>query len=183
MTIIMGLDLSARAAAAVAVPLAWDGRWSRVSSVVVGEELAPGASDAERARRGGRIAAQLIAFARANNVLWAWIEGYAFSMQSRSVSTLCEVGGVVRLALVEAGIGIHTANMGTARKLLLGKVPRKSAKVAAAEALRAAGSPAWTLDESDAFVCANLGLSEHAGAFCFATPAPQPEPRKRKAKP
>lgn len=75
----------------------------------------------------------------------------------------------MRLKLVRAGVSIRTANMSTARKLLLGKLPRKGAKHAANAALHAAGSPAWTLDEADAFVAViNLGLSEHASAFCFA---------------
>lgn len=56
-------------------------------------------------------------------------------------------------------------------KLLLGKLPRKGAKHAAHAALHTAGSPAWTLDEADAFVAVNLGLSEHAGAWCFASGA------------
>jgi hypothetical protein len=110
------------------------------------------------------IAGSLVGFARACRVGKVWIEGYAFS-QHTSAHTLAEVGGCVRLELVRAGIAIHTANIGTARKLLLGKVPRKGAKHAVHAALHAAGSPAWTLDEADAFAAVNFGLSEHAGAF------------------
>lgn len=181
MTVLMGLDLSARASAAVVVPATWDGDWKRTHSLLHAVPISEGAGDEERARRTGNIAACILLLAREHGVTDAWIEGYAFSMQSRSVYTLGEIGGVVRLELVRAGISIHTANMGTARKLLLGKAPRKGAKVAAANALRAAGSPAWTLDESDAFVCANLGLSEHAGAFCFCQAAP-PELKKGRRK-
>ena len=182
MTVLMGLDLSARAAACMIVGTHWDGQFSRVATRTFGESLAKDATDLERARRCELIADQIVGFAQGLLVTEAWIEGYAFSRHD-SAHTIGEVGGVVRLELVRAGIAIHTANMGTARKLLLGKCPRKGAKVAAAQALRAAGSPAWTLDESDAFVCANLGLSEHAGAFCFATTPPPPEPKNRKAKP
>jgi hypothetical protein len=166
---LLGLDLSARAAAAAAVPLDWDGEWRRVQTVVVGEPLGRGAPDAERAWRCGSIARRLVAFAQTHGITEAWIEGYAFS-QRTAAHSLGEVGGVVRLELVRAGIAIRTANIGTARKLLLGKLPRRHAKQAAHAALRAAGSPAWSLDESDAFVAANLGLSEHAGAWCFAQP-------------
>jgi len=61
--------------------------------------------------------------------------------------------------------------MGTARKLLLGKVPRSDVKVAVFEALRAAGASFDTLDEADAFCAANLGLAD-AGSYCFAQVAP-----------
>jgi hypothetical protein len=168
MTVLMGLDLSATRAAACVVPTSWDGEFRRVRTLIVGEGLPRDASDEQRARRCERIAGELVAFARACGVHEAWLEGYAFS-QNTAAHTLAEVGGVVRLELVRAGIAIRTANMSTARKLLLGKVPRKGAKHAAHAALHAAGSPSWTLDEADAFVCANLGLSEHAGAVCFAS--------------
>lgn len=181
MTVILGLDLSATAAACVALSTRWDGDFSRVFVRQFGADLRKDATDVERARRTEHIAQRIVEFARGLAVTEAWIEGYAFSMRTAS-HTLGEVGGVVRLELVRVGIDIHTANMSAARKLLLGKLPKKGAKVAAHQALRAAGSPLWTLDESDAFVCANLGLSEHAGAFCFATEPPEPEPRKRKGK-
>lgn len=184
MTVLMGLDLSATAAAAMAVPVDWDGSWHAVFTRTLGESLRKEASDDERARRCHAIALGIVAFAKRNDVSEAWIEGYAFmrSGGSNSVHTLAEVCGCVRMELVRAGITLRTSNMSTARKLLLGKLPRKGAKVAAYEALRAAGCPAWTLDESDAFVCANLGLSEHAGAFCFATQPPPVEKKVRKAK-
>jgi hypothetical protein len=78
-------------------------------------------------------------------------------------SHLGEVGGVVRLELVRAGIELRTANMGTARKLLLGKVPRSDAKMAVYAALRAAGARFETADEAHAMAAANLGLSELGG--------------------
>jgi Holliday junction resolvasome RuvABC endonuclease subunit len=171
MIVLMGLDLSAGSPAACAVPSDWDGDWRRVGMWTIKEPLPKDATDEQRARRCERIATGILRLANNYGAHEAWIEGYAFSMRT-SAHTLGEVGGVVRLELVRSDISIHTANMGTARKLLLGKAPRKGAKVAAANALRAAGSPAWTLDESDAFVCVNLGLSEHAGAFCFCQAAP-----------
>jgi hypothetical protein len=167
--ILLGLDLSLRAAAAVAVPLDWDGRWQRVSSLVVGEKLCRTATDTERARRTETIAARLVAFAKQHDVVQAWVEGYAFG-RNDSAHTLGELGGVVRLELVRAGIELRTANMGTARKLLLGKVPRADVKVGVFQAVRAAGAAFETLDEADAFAAVNLGLAEHGG-FCFAQEA------------
>jgi hypothetical protein len=166
---LLGLDLSATAAAACVVPLDWDGDFRRVTTSVVGARLRREASDDERARRCEIIATQLVAFARLHGVAEAWIEGYAFALRT-SAHTLAEIGGCVRLELLRAGVTIRTANMGTARKLLLGRLPRTGAKQAVHAALLAAGSPRWSLDEADAFVAVNLGLSEYPGAWCFASP-------------
>jgi hypothetical protein len=166
LTIFLGLDLSLTASAAVAVPLDWDGDWSRVRSLVVGEPLRRDASDAERAQRTERIAARLVSFARAEGASEAWIEGYSFGSKVGR-EHLGELGGVVRLELVRAGIEIRSVPVASARKLLLGKCPRQCAKVLTAEALRAAGAPrAWSLDELDAFAVANAALAE-VGGYCF----------------
>lgn len=171
---ILGLDLSARAAAAVAVPQDWDGQWRRIKTLVVGQELDRASSDWERAMRCGYIAERIVAFARKHGVNQAWIEGYAYN-QNTAAHTVAEVGGVVRLELVRAGIEIRTANMQTARKLLLGRLPargkhiapkdRVSAKEAVKATLRAAGAAFNTLDEYDGFTAANLGMSEVGGFF------------------
>lgn len=75
--VLLGLDLSVTAAAAVAVPLDWDGQWSRVRSVVVGERLRRDASDVERARRTETIAARLVAFAQSAGATMAYVESAA----------------------------------------------------------------------------------------------------------
>lgn len=163
---ILGLDLSLNASAAVSVPISWDGDWSRVRSCVVGEKLRRDASDAERARRTETIAMRLVAFARSSGATKAFIEGYAYGLKT-SAHSLGELGGVVRLELVRAGIELVTVPMQTARKLLLGRCPRQGAKVAVAEALKAAGARFETLDEFDAMAVLNWGLSE-VGGYCFA---------------
>jgi len=166
MSVILGLDLSLNAAAAVAVPANWDRVWSRVNTVVVGEVLSTMATLEERARRTQSIARKLCAFARQHNVTHAWIEDYAFSRKSASVHALAELGGVVKLALAEEGIVLERANMGTARKLLLGMGRGKGIKLAVYDAWLAAGRRFESLDESDAMACANLGLS-HLGGYFF----------------
>lgn len=162
----LGLDLSATATAAVAVPLDWDGRWSSVRSLVVGVKLRRTATDAERARRTETIAARVVAFARMHGASVAFIESYAFS-QRTAAHTLAEVGGVVRLELVRAGVEVRTAPIGTARKLLLGRVPRTDVKQSILQTLRSAGATFSSFDEADAFVAANHGMFE-LGGFCFA---------------
>jgi len=163
--VLLGLDLSLTASAAVAVPLDWDGQWSRVRTCVVGEKLRRDATDAERARRTETIAARLVGFARAVSATHGFVEGYAFG-QSTAAHALGELGGVVRLELVRAGIELHTVPMQSARKLLLGRCPREGAKVAVCAALRAAGARFESLDEYDAAAVANFGLSE-LGGYCF----------------
>lgn len=174
----MGVDLSTRATAALIVPLNWGGDWLLTRTLVVGAKLDKTADDLARAQRTEMIADRLIRFAVDYRVGCAWFEGYAFGKNTMA-HTLGELGGVVRLEFVRRGIAIRTSNMSTARKLLLGKTPpgKGAAKHAAYKTLRAAGMPlrsekeTW-LDEIDAFVACNLGLSE-AGAYCFAqTPVP-----------
>jgi len=167
---ICGLDLSLTASAIVCVPTDWDGDWKRVRSHVVGQSLPRSANDHERVRRCESIAKTLTQYARSRGVSEAWFESYAYGLRT-SAHSLGELGGIVRLVMDQSNIALRTANMSTARKLLLGKVPRKDAKGACHEALLEAGRPAWSKDETDAFVAANLGLSEHPGAYCFASEA------------
>lgn len=164
---VIGLDLSLNASSGIVCPLDWDGQWSRVRSLVVGETLPKNASDAQKARRTETIAARLVAFAQSAGVTRAFVEGYAFGSKNGR-EALGELGGVVRLELVRAGIEIRTVPVATARKLLLGTVPKSKPKDAVREALKAAGAPAsWSADEMDAFCVANFGLSE-VGGYCFA---------------
>lgn len=166
MTVVMGLDPSLTATSAVAMPLDWDGVWARVQSVTAGEPLRRDATDVERVRRVASIAGRVVAFARTHGVTIAYLESYAYGLHTAAHS-LGELGGVLRLELDRAGIELRTANLGAARKLLLGSVPRKEAKAAVYAALRAAGAPFSTHDQADAFAAANLGLSE-LGGYCFA---------------
>lgn len=180
MTVVLGIDLSARSAAVVAIDSGWDGKWSRVEWLLCGQSLPRGASDLSRVQRCEHIARSLVEFAKRKGASVAWIESYGFN-QAVAAHTLAEVGGVVRLELVRAGIEIHTAQMATARKLLLGRVPssRKEGKGAAKRAvyatLTAAGARLPTgdagMDVADAIVCANFGLSELGGYALAQLPA------------
>ncbi len=171
---VMGLDLSTKAAAAFIAPLSWNGDWMLTRQLVVGEPLTKQADDMDHARRLGIIAEQICRFAFDYRVGVAWFESYAFGIRF-GAHTAGELKGVVRHELVRQGVVVRTANMGTARKLILGQVPRGkgASKAAVFKVLRAAGMPFPTfekanwLDRADSFVCANLGLSE-AGAYCFA---------------
>lgn len=178
----LGLDLSRRAAAAVAVPLDWDGDFSRVNTLIVGEPLDE-SDEMERIRGIERIASKITVFARTNNAKVAVIESYAF--HGAGLHTAGEVGGIVRLDLLRAGLLIAIANMSSSRKLLLGKLPARrkkgqdkkdadyvNPKTLVHLAWRAAGATWDSLDLSDAMTAVNLylaGVGSHA--FVQAPPA------------
>jgi Holliday junction resolvasome RuvABC endonuclease subunit len=182
MTVLLGLDISSRSTATVAIPLDWDGRWSRVEWLLCGQKLTRGSSDMARAQRTESIARAIVEFARRKGATVAFFESYGFN-QNTSAHTLAEVAGVVRLELVRAGIEIHTAQMSSARKLLLGKIPvgkklksgkreKGVAKQAVYETLTGWGAKLppperGGMDVADAIVAANLGLSE-LGGYCWA---------------
>jgi hypothetical protein len=169
MTVLMGIDLSASCTAAIAVPLDWSGNWTRTVWTCAGEGLPRSASDRERAVRTESIGIAMAEFAVGQGVTDAYVESYAFSRDT-AAHTIAEVGGVVRLYLLQAGVNLHTTQLATARKLLLGYVPNKKAlpkctsiKTVIMHALQAAGAPFCSPDVGDAFVAVNLPLSELGG--------------------
>lgn len=166
---VVGIDPSVRRTGLVAVPADWRGDWSRVSSSTIGVPLQKDAGEEVRARRNGEIAREVIRFAERFRAKEVWIESYAYA-SATAAHTLGELGGVVRLELVRAGIRPRVANMSTARKLLLGKVPRGREAVAdeVKRVVRDAGGELETDDERMAFVVANYALSLVKGADFFA---------------
>ena len=177
--IIGGLDPSLTAMAAVAVPLDWGGQWKHVFCESWGYSLERGASEHERIVRVERLALGVVGWLLAHGVKSVFIESYGYA-QADTAHSLGELGGVLRLFLYENGIDVRVANMGSARKLLLGKVPRKGkeAKQAVWNTLYAAGARCFTrLDETDAFVCANYGMSQLDGGYVLAQ---EPAPKKQK---
>jgi hypothetical protein len=170
MKVVVGLDLSLTGAGMVAVPSFWGGDWNRVAHHTFGEKLPRDAEEALRIGRLTRISAAVVEFARRHGATDIAIEGYAFASMQSHAHSLGELGGVVRhqvvhqLGIVPSSVPVHSG-----RKLLLGKVPRKDAKIATRAFLTKAGMPAsWSMDEGDAFVVANFALSE-LGAFAFVT--------------
>jgi hypothetical protein len=157
---VAGLDLSLRASAAVVLCRDWSpGDWSAVRSMIVGRALKKDASEHARIERVRWIAEELITFVVKAGATDVFVEGYAFS-KGTAAHALAELGGHTRVRLRESGVNVYTVNMTSARKLLLGRVPRSDAKIAVYSALRSAGWSVATTDESDAFACANYGLTE-----------------------
>ena len=91
-----------------------------------------------------------------------FVEQYAFSRSSSSTTKLAELGGAIRWAywVADPWRVLRTVTASQARKLLLGKLPQKGAKVAVQAALYANGAPFKNDDECDAYCIANFGLSE-----------------------
>jgi hypothetical protein len=161
--VILGLDTSLRQSAAVALPLDWTvGDWSAVRSMVVGRSLKKDASEHDKIERLAYLAHELVDFAVKVGATHAFVEDYSYS-RANQAHQLGELGGVVRVRLRDAGVSVHVVPLASARKLLLGKVPRSDAKVAVFSALRAVGWSVSTLDEADAFACANYALTEFGG--------------------
>jgi Holliday junction resolvasome RuvABC endonuclease subunit len=157
---VAGFDLSLRASAAVVLPPDWSpGDWSTVRSMICGRALTKGATEHDRIERVRFIAEELIAFVVKAGASDVFIEAYSYS-KGNQAHQLGELGGVVRLELRRAGLNVHVVPLASARRLLLGKVPRSDAKVAVFSALRAAGWNVGSTDEADALCVASFGLTE-----------------------
>lgn len=177
--VILGIDLSLTGAGMVALPLLWQGDWGRVAHHTAGEKLSKDAPEALRIGRLKRICDEIIAFATANRCTAAIVEQYAFTSMHSHAHSLGELGGVVKHQLAErVGLLVDVVSPSSARKLILGKVPRKDVKIAVVHALTKMGMPLeWTEDEADAFVCANHAASS-LGGFAFVVPPPVEEKKK-----
>lgn len=164
---IAGIDLSLRATAAVALPLDWAGSWERVRTLTTGYELSQSATVAAHAKRLRGIASKLIDFCHEQGVWQVHLESPAFSMRTAQ-HALGELHGVVKVMLTDAGLDVHVTQIMSARKLLLGSIPRKDQKLAVKSALRAAGAPmGWSDDQYDALCVLNWALNDR-GAHSFA---------------
>lgn len=161
----LGLDLSLRGAGLVAVPPDWCGDWSRIARATVGHSLTRDATEADRIGRLVRLSAEVVAFAEAHRCKRAVVEQYAFTSRNAHSHALGELGGVVKVLLTaRVGIPVDVVPPASARKLILGKLPRKDVKVATRAALTRMGMPTeWTNDEADAFVVANYVLAGNGG--------------------
>lgn len=160
---VVGLDLSLTAPAACLIPSGWQiGDWADLE-VAAWSPPAPEEPDNLDAlyRRLSWITSAVVEFCARRARPVVAVEQYAFSRSSSSVTKLAELGGCVRVALWQDGIVARPLVAASARKLLLGKLPRKGAKDATQIALWGAGCPkAWSGDVLDAFACANLALSD-----------------------
>ncbi len=162
--ILLACDQSVRGFAIAAAPLDWGGDWSKVKV---------SRTDGGSVKRGdGYAALQRL------HTVFGWVEtavcdlrpdvvgfeSYGFS--ARPDTHVVELVGALKLWLYKWRTTIETVNQSSARKLILGKVPRKGeeAKAAVWRTLHAAGMPA-TFDEdmSDALCILNHMLHTRDG--------------------
>lgn len=160
--VVVGLDLSLTQTGMCAVPERWNLDWTRPTVAVAGQKLTTDAPLRAKVLRLQLIRDAVLAFcdrARATDVA---LLNYAFN-KTMQAHQLGELGGVVKLALVEAGLPVHVVVESSARKLL-GRAPRKDAKIWAVGKLMSTGAPPhWPVDCLDAFVAANIVLAETGG--------------------
>jgi hypothetical protein len=160
---VVGIDLSLRRTAAVYLPGDWvPGEWTGIRWVTAGYELS-GADPEEVAARLMAIAREVVDFVRGVGAGHVFVEDYAYGMagKSRAVIGLAELGGAVKVKLLESAVVARPANMASARKLFLGKLPtgKGAAQAAVQAALKQMGSPFVGSDAGDAMVVANAGRS------------------------
>ncbi len=166
---LMACDQSVRGFAYAAAPTFWAGDWSKVFyGRIDGGGLTRASTPAEHLERQCRIFWQVdewIGLCEPNVV---GFESYAFA-RNPDVDVVELVGMIKRLLYTQLR-EIETVNQSSARKLLLGKVPRKGdeAKAAVRACFEAAGMPQGmnTLDHTDALCVLNFMMSEHGG-LCF----------------
>jgi hypothetical protein len=191
-TCVIGFDLSLTAPAAVALPLDWrPGDWKRVKSWLFKPTPPKGDDLRGQLERYDLIAewahgvvqeATGMPGAPGRYLADLAIESYAFSKNNAQASKLMELGGIVRLGLFR-GMGIipKTVSTSSARKLLLGNVPRSDPKIAVQLALYKAKAPKkWEENICDAMCVCNFQLSE-AGGVALAV-APPKRARKKAPK-
>jgi hypothetical protein len=167
---VLGVDLSLSGGLGLcAVPLSWDRDFRRVTFEVIKPT-----ADQPRAMQLSELAGRVVAFVARTGATHCWIEGYTASGRAFGVQHLAEVGGVVRLALLErSNIIAETAPLSSARKLLLGKLPRGKgmAKKTAHKSVEALAGRLLDGNEGDAFVVANYGIAELGEVFIAAAAA------------
>lgn len=162
--VVVGLDLSLRAAAAAKVTVPWDGDLEDVRTHIVGADLPNDASPEDVARRLQLIANKLADFCAGADVVY--VEEYAFSARASRAHSIGEVGGAVKLRLFERlGKAPRPIPPATARKTMLQKLPRAEVKPFVVRNVRRLGAPAdkWTDDQIDAFVILNHGVMLQGG--------------------
>lgn len=160
---IIGLDLSLRCAAAVSLPIDWNpGSWRTIDTMTIGQNLPKDASAFDAAMRLVEICRAISRFVEKRAVKAIYVEDYAYGLsgQGRKMR-IGELGGAIKMTLLkDYDLVVTPVNVMTARKYLLGKLPRANQAAAAMDGLKAMGAKFATSDEADAFVIANYGLSE-----------------------
>ena len=180
MTVVMGLDLSLRGAAAVVLPSRWSPTepWSTAPAAMQetpAHERFTVEGRLEGEERSAAIVGSVLELVAKHEVTHVFVEEYAFSFRATSVTGLAELRGALKYALWKTEtLRLVPIVASSARKILFGKTPRmarKEWKAAIRTALDRMGSPFEDGDTRDAFVVANAARFR-LGLPAFATSAP-----------
>jgi len=166
--IVAGLDLSLCSTGLVAVPHTFAASidWTTVRHTLVTSDALPnGASVRERTGRLLAVATAITRWIQAGPCDVIAIERQAYHMGHAHARELGELTGITCAELLALDVPIVMVTSSSARKTLLGTVPRSGAKDAVRDLLRRMGSPWADTDRSDAFAVANHALSE-SGVPC-----------------
>jgi hypothetical protein len=166
---LMACDQSVRGFAYAAAPTFWKGDWSKVFyGRIDGGQLSRAASNKDHVLRQMRIFDRVDEWIAMVDPSLIGFESYAFSR--RPDVDVVELVGMIKRHAFQLLKETVTINQSSARKLLLGKVPRKGdeAKAQVRSCFQAAGMPEDlnTLDHTDALCVLNFMMSEHGG-LCF----------------
>lgn len=156
---VAGIDLSPNATAIVVGPDDWGLDWSRLDFATFPCTRGK-VEDIDRPERLRAIARWLHTQLERFKPEHAFIEGYPKSGRVHHLDKVAEVGGVIRAVLGGVRIPAQTAEISTARKLIMGTLPRADVKEIVHQSVRSLGVPFETGDEIDAWVAFNWGLGE-----------------------
>lgn len=162
---IVGLDLSLRAAAACASPANWDHDLTKLTMGVWGSSLKADATPSERVKRIADIVEGVVKFCN-RGVGRVFVEEMTFGSTGAHAREVAELTGAVKHRLwIDLGIVAEPIVASRARKVLLQRLPRKDVKGYVIANVRRLGGPAlmWTPDEIDALVCCNAGIEIAGG--------------------
>jgi Holliday junction resolvasome RuvABC endonuclease subunit len=167
---VLGLDLSLSATGACLLPSDWNGNWNAIRRETVGYSLPKHANESQLTERLCVISDKIVRIASEH------VPGIAvMEMSGWGSGKMAGLHDVVAVALWQRlRVPVCRVAAVSARKLLLGKVPRKPANAArdwVKDYVRAhltqIGMPEdWSADEADAFVLGQYMLSE-LGGFAF----------------
>lgn len=162
---VLGIDPSLVGCGLALLPSGWAGSWEHVQRATFGYSLPLAARCEDHISRLEHLSGKVLAFAREHGVRHVGIESFPFGKTSAAFS-LGKLHGVLQVDLSRAGFAVRSVPISSARKLLLGSLPRKAVKQAVADHWARLKAPWATLDECDAAACANY-LSAQLGRSYF----------------
>lgn len=168
---IIGLDLSLTNTGLTACPNDWAGDWTQAAAWERGAKKPAGDTESAAVARVADLALDIVtavirlSHPSPHSETSVWIEERVWARQ-KGVGRNAELAAIVKHELVRKGFGLHMVVASSARKLLLGKVPRLGvdAKNAVQATLRQAGCPVeWSQDQTDAACIMNYGVYQSGG--------------------